>query len=116
MKHIVILAKVIVGIRPNPFGWDGGWTIFKKPLSEKLEVSIRKRLRQEGMDYDVSVDTTYDTCETIINNGASLILISPYIKHIVEVNNLNPRSYYLLNENEYNDAYVEEIIANIKNL
>jgi len=116
MKNIVVLAKVIVGIRPNPFGMDGGLNIFKKSSSETLKNKIKERLIQENMDYDVLVDTTYDTCETIINNGASLILISPYIKDKVEVKNLNPKSYYMLNENEFNNAYVEDVITYIKNL
>ncbi|MFS0781477.1 hypothetical protein [Bacillus sp. 1P06AnD] len=116
MKNIVILAKVIVGVRPNPFGMDGGLNIFKKSLSDKLKNKIKERLVQENMDYEVSVDTTYDSCESIINNVANLILISPYIKNNVEVNNLNPKSYYLLNENEFNEAYVEDIITYIKNL
>lgn len=116
MKNIAILAKVIVGMRPNPFGMDGGLNIFKKSLSETLKNKIKERLIQENMDYDVSVDTTYDSCETILHNGASLILISPYIKNNVEINNLNPKSYYMLSENEFNNAYVEDIITYIKNL
>lgn len=116
MKNIVILTKDIVGMRANPFEMDGGLNIFKKSLSETLKNKIKERLIQENMDYDVSVDTTYDSCETILHNGASLILISPYIKNNVEINNLNPKSYYMLSENEFNNAYVEDIITYIKNL
>lgn len=116
MRNIVIIAKVLVGMRYNPFGLDGGQILFKKSLSEKLKSALKERFIQGKMDYDVTVDTTYESCETIIRNGASLLLISPYVKNMVDVTNMDSKRYYFLNEDEFNNSDVEGIIRYLKSL
>ncbi len=107
LKNIIIIAKVIVGARPNPFGMDRGLNIFKKSLSETL--------KEKNMDYEVYVDSTYDGPKKLIQDEDTLLLISPYIKDKVDIDGISKNNYYILSENEFNDGYVEDIITYLEN-
>lgn len=107
LKNIIIIAKVIVGARPNPFGMDGGLNIFKKSLSETL--------KEKNMDYEVHVDSTYDDLKNLIQDEDTLLLISPYIKDKVDIDGISKNNYYILSENEFNNGYVEDIITYLEN-
>ncbi|MEW8974011.1 MAG: hypothetical protein AB2375_07435 [Tissierellaceae bacterium] len=116
MKKIVIVSKVIVGIRPNPFGLDQGANIFKKSLSENLKENLEQELKEKSMDYKVFIDYTYDSLKSLIQDGASLLLISPYIKGYVDINNIDEDKYYILSEKEFNTGYVNDIISYLERL
>ncbi|CUU49427.1 hypothetical protein [Clostridium beijerinckii] len=115
MKDIIIIAKVIVGVRPNPFGMDGGLNIFKKSLSEILKEKLNQKLKEKNMDYKVNVDSTYDDLKNLIQDEDTLLLISPYIKDKVDIEDISKNNYYILSENEFNDGYVEDIITHLEN-
>lgn len=115
MKDIIIIAKVIVGARPNPFGMDGGLNIFKKSLSETLKEKLNQKLKEKNMDYEVHVDSTYDDLKNLIQDEDTLLLISPYIKDKVDIDGISKNNYYILSENEFNDGYVEDIITRLEN-
>lgn len=115
MKNIIIIAKVIVGGRPNPFGMDRGLNIFKKSLSETLKEKLNQKLKEKNMDYKVHVDSTYDDLKNLIQDEDTLLLISPYIKDKVDIDGINKNNYYILRETEFNDGYVEDIITYLEN-
>ncbi|MGD6842548.1 hypothetical protein ACQCVH_08485 [Bacillus infantis] len=116
MRNIVIVSKVVVGARPNPFGIDRGLNIFKKSYSKTLESHLNQIFLEKGLDYKASVDSTYDSLTELIQNGARLLLISPYIKEYVDVHILNNDRYYILSEEEFNNGYTENIIAFLKEM
>lgn len=116
MKNIVIVSKVNFGARPNPFGMDGGLNIFKKSISETFKDNLNKKLKEKNMNYEASVDSTYDSLKNLIKDGASLLLLSPYIKEIVSTNNINKNDYYILSEKEFINGYVENIISYLEEL
>lgn len=111
---VVIISKVIAGIRPNPFGMDKGFNIFKKSLSEKFKANLDQALKENSMDYSVSIDKTYANIDSFIQNDAKLVLISPYVKEYVNVNNMSANNYYILSEKEFNDGYTKDIITFLK--
>lgn len=115
MKNIIIIAKVIVGARPNPFGMDGGLNIFKKSLSETLKEKLNQKLKEKNMDYKVHVDSTYDDLKNLIHDEDTLLLISPYIKDKTDMECISKDNYYILSETEFNDGYVEDIITYLEN-
>ncbi|WP_026885560.1 hypothetical protein [Clostridium beijerinckii] len=115
MKNIIIIAKVIVGARPNPFGMDRGLNIFKKSLSETLKEKLNQKLKEKNMDYAVHVDSTYDSLKNLIQDEDTLLLISPYIKDKVDIGGISKNNYYILTEKEFNDGYVEDIITYLEN-
>lgn len=45
-----------------------------------------------------------------------MLLISPYIKDKVDINNISKNNYYILSEKEFNDGYVENIIRYLEEL
>lgn len=114
MDNIIIISKVITGMRPNPFGMDKGLNIFKKSLSKNLKDNLDKNLKENGMDYRVSIDHTYDSIANLIQNNVKLVLISPYVKDHINLNNINKNNYYILREKEFNDRYVKDIIIYLK--
>lgn len=116
LKNIVIVSKVIFGARPKPFGMDGGLNIFKKSLSETFKENLNKKLKEKNMNYEASVDFTYDSLKNLIKDGASLLLLSPYIKEIVNTSNINKNDYYILSEKEFINGYVENIISYLEEL
>lgn len=116
IKKIVIVSKVIVGMRPNPFGLDQGVNIFKKSLSENLKENLEQELKEKSMDYKVVIDSTYDNLESLIQDEASLLLISPYIKGYVDTNNIDEDKYYILSEKEFNTGYINDIIDYLEKL
>lgn len=86
LKNIVIASKAVVGMRPRPIrGMDKGLNIFKKSLSQNLQNKLKIALKENNMDYEVSIDQTYDSIEDIIKNNARLVLISPYIKENISL-------------------------------
>ena len=116
MKNIIIISKVVVNAKPIRVGFDQNINPFKKRLSTSLEASLKESLTKENLEYTVSIDQTYDTCKELIENGADLILISPYVKTMVDLSNLDKNSYYLLSITEFEDSNVDNIINFIKKL
>lgn len=116
MKNIVIISKVIVGVRPRAIGMERGLNIFKKSLSKKLKENLDKKLKEKNMDYRVEIDRTYESLEDLIKNGADLILISPFIKENIDVKNINKNNYYIMSEKEFLDGYIEAIVDYIEKL
>lgn len=108
--NIIIISKVIIGMRPNPFGVDKGLNIFKRSLSKKLKDNLEKDLNENGGDYKISIDNSYESAAQLIQNNADLLLISPYVKDYVELDNLNENSCYILSEKEFNKGYTKDII------
>ncbi|MCR2043454.1 hypothetical protein [Anaerosalibacter massiliensis] len=45
-----------------------------------------------------------------------MLLISPYIKDKVDINNISKNNYYILSDKEFNDEYVENIIRYLEEL
>lgn len=113
MKKIVIVAKVSLDSRAKPVGLDGGVNFFKKSLSRSLSDNLNERLIEENMDYQADVDQTYDSLEDLIRNGADLVLISPYIRDNISTENLDEANYYMLNEQEFLDGEVDNIISRL---
>lgn len=74
---VIIISKVITGIRPNPFSMDKGCNFFKKSFSKKLKDNLDRALKENSMDYSVSIDKTYASIDSFIQNDAKLVLISP---------------------------------------
>ena len=50
MKKIIIINKVIIGIRPYPFGYDGlNISFLKKSLSSKLQDKLNEYITILGI-------------------------------------------------------------------
>lgn len=113
MRKIVIVSKVISGVRPNPFGLDGSGNPFKKSFSEKLKEELNNSFKEKNMDYTVEIDTEFDPLEKIIKNGAYKILISPFIKDAVNLDEIKKDDYYILNEDEFSNCVIDNILKEL---
>ena len=121
MRKIVIVPKAHNSrqVIENPrggksiIGLDRGINIFKKSFSEKLEENLIKELKENNLDYNVEIDRFYGPIEFLVNEEDDLVLISPYIKNIVDMSNMERSNYYLLNENEFLEGNVENIIKHL---
>ena len=121
MRKIVIVPKAHNSrqVIENPrggksiIGLDRGINIFKKSFSEKLEENLIKELKENNLDYSVEIDRFYGPIEFLVNEEDDLVLISPYIKNIVDTSNMERSNYYLLNENEFLEGNVENIIKHL---
>ncbi len=121
MRKIVIVPKAHNSrqVIENPrggksiIGLDRGINIFKKSFSEKLEENLIKELKENNLDYNVEIDRFYGPIEFLVNEEDDLVLISPYIKNIVDTSNMERSNYYLLNENEFLEGNVENIIKHL---
>lgn len=116
MKNIIIVSKAVTGIRPNPFGPEGRLNIFKKSQSETLKENLNQKFKEKNMSYKAAIDFTFDSLEDLIRDGASLILISPYIKERIDMSNISKNQYYILSEKEFNEGYTENIISYLEDL
>lgn len=106
MKNVVIVPKVAI---PRAFGLDGRF-LFKKSWSRQFKEKLNKRFLESGMNYQASVDITYEDLETLLSQGANVLLISPYIKNKVNTDNLNSGDYYVLSRDEFNNTQVEDVL------
>lgn len=111
---IIIVSKVINGVKPIPIGFEGDFTFLKGKLSGMLEKELTQNLLNEGIICDIEVDYTYDSCEELINEGADILLISPFVKSRVDVNNIEKQKIYFLSEEEFMNTNVNDIVKYIK--
>lgn len=116
MKNIVIVSKVVIGSRPIAVGPDKGLNIFKKSISTNLKNTLNEIFKAKNMNCIASVDHTYDTLDKLINDGADLLVLSPYIKTHIDTSNLSKDDYYMLSEEDFNNANVEKIIDYLEKL
>lgn len=114
MKNIIIITKTIVGIRPNPFGFDGRKNLLGKPFSRILQENLTKELSKRNMGYKVTIDTSYESLDDLLNKGVDLLLISPYIKAQVDLSRIDKSKYYILSEEEFNTGNINKIIEFLK--
>lgn len=110
MKKVVILSKAIVGKRPIAYGLDRGFNPFRKPLSKVLQDNLNTKFKELNMDYQAVVDKSYGNMEDLIKEGADTILISPYIREYVNVKGIKSKYYYMLNEEEFVQGKLKNII------
>ncbi|MGL4991165.1 MAG: hypothetical protein ACRCYE_05700 [Sarcina sp.] len=111
---IIIISKVISGARPVPVGFDGNFSILKGTYSNNLAKNLSQKLLKEGLTSNIEVDTTFNNCTELINDGADLLLISPYIKHLIDVNDIDKKNIYFLSEKEFINTETSTIVEYIK--
>lgn len=112
--NIIIISKSISGARPIPIGFDGNFTILKGTYSNNLAKKISQNLINEGIQSNIEVDKTFNSCIDLIDDGADLILISPYIKHLVDTKDIDEKYIYFLSEKEFINADINAIVKYIK--
>ena len=115
MKKIIIINKVIIGIRPYPFGYDGlNISFLKKSLSSKLQDKLNEYFKNNNINNIEEIDKSYKPIEEIIDKNVYKVLISPYIKDKICLQNLNKNIYYILTEEEFNNCFIDNILKNLE--
>lgn len=114
--NIIIISKAISGARPVSVGFDGNLTILRGTYSNNLAKNLSQELLNEGLTSTIEVDKTFNSCAELINDGADLILISPYIKHLIDVQGLDKNYIYFLSEKEFINADIKALVQYIQNL
>lgn len=121
MKKIAIVTKTIHNYRPIPFGLDGlfssfgvGGGLFIRSRSRKLIKELNKKLEENNLSYKVYLDNSSEDIKEIKEKGVDLILISPYIKHIISFNGVDESDYYILSEKEYMDGFADDIVRHVR--
>lgn len=113
MNKIVIISKTTFGLRAGGIGLDGRGSRFKKPLSALLQTKIADELKERSIACEVMVDNYTDDSKEIKKNEADLILISPYLKGMMLLEQLREKNYYILSEKEFLGGDVEHIMKKI---
>lgn len=111
---IIIISKVVSGIRPVAIGFDGNFTVLRGRLSDILKKNLIQNLLDEKITSDVQVDKSYNSCNELINEGANLLLISPYVKSAVNTKDIDKSFLYFLTEEEFVNGDVSNIVKYIK--
>lgn len=112
MKKIVIVSKWVVGMTPVGLGFDKGLNPFKKGQSTLLANKLNEQFKNNNIQCEATVDNDAISIEAIVENGANLILISPYVKSAIlpTLTEKEKEKCYFLTEDEFLNTQVDSII------
>ena len=111
MYSIMIVTKIPMGMRGVPIGIDGN--LFKKN-STTLKKNLQNKLKEKKLDCTVEVNNYKGDLLEMKQDGANLILLSPYIKTLVDVSGLEEKDYYFMSESDYLHCSIDNILYAIE--
>lgn len=109
-RKLVIVFSVTLGIHggievnsyPNPF---------KKSRVKVLKENLDKKLKENGLYYDVLIDANHGDLQALKREGFDLLLISPYISGHQNYDGLERTDYYKMSLDEFDNGNVDSIIS-----
>ncbi len=109
-RKIVIVFSASIGLRT---GVDINSHInpFKKSRSRVLKDNLEKKLKENGLYYEVYEDVNHGDLQSLKREGYNLMLISPYVSQYQNYEGLERTDYYKMSLDEFDHGNVDSIIA-----
>ena len=113
MKKIVIISQVYSNGKLKPLGdgvGSGVCYFWGKSFSRRMRDKLNKEFKESNLDYIATIDESYEIPKKILENGADMILISPFVKEFIDLSGIEKIKYYEIGKVEYDRSKIEIII------
>ncbi len=109
-RKIVIVFSARTGMHTG-INVNAYFNPFKKSRSNVLKENLEKKLKENGLYYEVSVDVNHGDLQYLKREGYQLMLISPYISQYQDYDGIECTDYYKMSLDEFDNGNVDNIIA-----
>lgn len=109
-RKIVIVFSVGIHMRTG-VDVNSYFNPFKKSRSSVLKDNLEKKLKENGLYYEVFEDVNHGDLKALKREGYNLMLISPYVSQYQDYDGLERTDYYKLSLEEFDHGNVDHIIA-----